>query len=270
MASGAGSMSFRSSPIPYLILLIVAVLAWWATIREAQQMAGMPGTMGMPVGAFLVMWAVMMIGMMLPSAAPAAVVWSKAIVGEGGFKSLTRVLAFLLGYFVVWSALGIGAYGILLGIEWVLRASQPAAVALTSVTFIGAGIYQLTRVKSRWLDRCRASISSPDPRGEATLIEDVRTGLRHGIHCVGCCLGLMVVLTVVGAMNLVAMALLALVILLEKVLPWGHTVGKAAGVALILLGAAAPVLLALVQGGGPGPAPMEMDHEGMEGMEGMD
>ena len=68
-------------------------------------------------------------------------------------------------------------------------------------------------------------------------------GLHHGLYCVGCCWALMALLFVGGVMNLLWIALLALFVLLEKVMPRGELFSRlsalllaAAGVLVILAG----------------------------------
>jgi predicted metal-binding membrane protein len=148
--------------------------------------------------------------MMLPTAAPAA--------------QLARVVRalpavrFAAGYLVVWTAFGIAAYGL-------FRHELDATVA--AVVVAAAGIYELTPLKQRSLRRCR-SAHTPAPA--------FRSGIAHGVECVGCSAGLMVALIVLGVMSLLWMAVVAAAIFVEKVLPIGPRLSPVIAAALVALG----------------------------------
>ena len=104
---------------------------------------------------------------------------------------------------------------------------------------IAAGVYQWTPLK----DVCLAQCQSPFQflmryggfRGE--LPGCLLLGLRHGLYCVGCCWVLMALLFVGGVMNVLWIALLALLVLLEKMTPFGRWIARAAGAACVAAGA---------------------------------
>jgi len=62
-------------------------------------------------------------------------------------------------------------------------------------------------------------------------------GLRHGTFCLGCCWALMTLLLVLGVMNLLWIAALAGLVLVEKVAPAGQWVSRATGLLLVGWGA---------------------------------
>jgi predicted metal-binding membrane protein len=177
----------------------------------------------------LLMWAVMMTAMMLPSAAP-------AIVQAGG---VAPALAFTAGYLMVWAAFSVAATLL----QWALdsagllsetmASSSPVAAGLL---IIAVGLYQLAPLQQACLQRCRAcadgDLENAMPGGRAMAAR----GLRYGVACLGCCGVLMGLLFVGGVMNVYWMAAIAIGVLAEKLLPWGGAVARVAGAGLIAWG----------------------------------
>lgn len=195
-----------------------------------------PGTMGLTLLAFLVLWVVMMAAMMFPSVAPMVVVWVRSVsVRATAWQRVNGVMQFLAGYLIVWAVFGLLAYVALVGAGRLVDTSPTAAEWGGVAIFAIAGIYQLTPLKEACLRHCRSPVGSlfhyASFRGPA---RDLRVGMHHGVYCVGCCWGLMIVLIAVGAMNIAVMAALAVVILVEKVWKYGRPFSKAVGGALLL------------------------------------
>ena len=151
-------------------------------------------------------------------------------------------LAFLAGYAVIWTAFAAGAF---LGDTLVhhLVALWPwlagHAWLIGAVTFFSAGLFQFSPWKERCLDMCRTPLGfflHSYRKGVGTAWH---LGLRHGGYCLGCCWALMCVLFVVGVMNLVWVAALAIFVLVEKIAPAGALVARVAGFAMITAGALA-------------------------------
>jgi predicted metal-binding membrane protein len=187
--------------------------------------------------------------MMLPSAAPVAVLWTRLISGaSAGAGRAVRMGAFLAGYLLAWAAVGAVAFAALAGTGRLVTASPAAAKWLGVAIFIGAGVYQLTPWKDWCLRRCRSPVGAlMYYLGFQGRSRDVRVGLHHGATCAGCCWGLMIVLIAVGVMNVAVMAALAVVILTEKLWRYGKRFGQAVGVVLVAVGVLAiwfPWLLA--------------------------
>ncbi|HEV3477828.1 MAG TPA: DUF2182 domain-containing protein, partial [Gaiellaceae bacterium] len=173
------------------------------------------------LGWYLGIWVTMMAAMMLPTAAPAAV---------GVARRGLPTLLFAGGYLAVWTGFGLAAYGFYrlataFAPKWV--AWDESGPYLAGGLIAAAGLYELTPLKRICLRHCRM----PLPDGRA-----LRSGLVHGVHCVGCSGGLMVVLFAVGVMSLFWMALVAVVIFAEKVLPRGRELSPFVAVAVIVLG----------------------------------
>jgi len=190
----------------------------------------------------VVMWGIMMVAMMLPSAAPMILLF--ATVGrkqrERGAPPVSTGL-FVLAYMVVWTGFSVLATGIQWGLE---RAGQLSAMmtstslALGGGILLAAGIWQLTPLKHACLRHCRAPLSFLAQRWRAGRAGAFRMGLEHGAFCLGCCWVLMGLLFYGGVMNLYWIAGIAAFVLLEKTIPAGHRFGSAAGIVLIAWGGA--------------------------------
>lgn len=252
-------------------LLALAGLAWGVVIWSARALpatgtgmsAGMSPVMGSPWMAasptmglaaplFLAIWIVMMIAMMFPSAAPMILMYMGIARGRGQRgQAFAPTWVFVGGYLVVWAAAGLAAYLLATGTAWLLGRS-PWLMAhtgqLAGALLIGAGIYQVTPLKSACLAKCRTPLqfvlgSWRDGYGGA-----LRMGLAHGLVCLGCCWLLFVILFPLGIMNIVAMALLTALIFAEKALPHGRATSWVAGGALVLYGALVVLDPALLPG----------------------
>jgi predicted metal-binding membrane protein len=219
-------------------LLAAAGLAWWFT---ADRMAGMdagPGTALGSVGWFSGVWATMMAAMMLPSLAPTAAVFAALVRREH-----SRVLLFAGGYLLVWSVAGIGAYGLFeLGkslfagsLAWHSGGRWLAAGVLAL-----AALYQLTPLKRAFLLKCRSPVRFLDTSRQNRRPGALAMGLRNGAWCLGCSWALMAALFALGVMSLTWMGLIAVLVALEKVGPWGR--GARFATAGVLLGLAAAIL----------------------------
>jgi predicted metal-binding membrane protein len=216
----------------------------------AQVGSRMPNPMTAPV--FLLMWLTMMIAMMFPTIAP-MVLAHRLVVrhrGEGAFSSVV----FVLGYLVVWTAIGLVPLAVFLAFRD-LSEDQPVTAWLPRVSglvLIGAGLYQFTPWKRVCLRACRTPLSFIMTHDFGSGAPGAfKEGLSHGAYCLGCCWALMAVLVVVGLMNLVWMAALALVFLAEK--NWQHGVlfNRMVGTAVAVLGCAVlfyPDLMSIVSG----------------------
>jgi len=232
----------------------LALVAWLYLVRLSRGMAiapeGMAGMPGMsPVlvpwtladyGATVAMWAIMMVAMMLPSAAPLVLLFAavnRKRREEGGLAVSTGV--FVLGYLGAWGAFSVGAALAQWGLHTAALLSPFMATTspiVAGALLIAAGVYQLTPLKAACLAKCRSPLGFLLTEWREGAAGALRMGLRHGAYCLGCCWLLMGLLFVTGVMNLVWVAVIALFVLLEKVAPGGVVVGRAGSVALILGG----------------------------------
>lgn len=187
----------------------------------------------------LLMWAVMMVAMMTPSALPMLWVFERIErSSHPGFSPFWRIGAFVLGYVVLWGAFSLAAttaQTALHAVGLLSMGMKSVSPLLSGLLLMAAGAYQLSPLKRACLAKCRSPLAfllSEWRRGNGGAFI---MGLRHGVYCVGCCWLLMALLFVGGVMNLLWVGGLAIVVLLEKVLPatWPRS---ALGVGLVAWG----------------------------------
>jgi predicted metal-binding membrane protein len=179
------------------------------------------------------MWSAMMMAMMLPSAAPAILLYARVHRHSASPETLPPTMGFLLGYVVCWVGFSAVAASLQLALGGAMQVGRDAA----AVVLIAAGIYQLVPLKDACLTRCRSPAEFITRHYRTGTLGAFRLGLLHGAYCVGCCWLLMALLFVCGVMNLAWVAALALLVAAEKLLPGGRWLARAAGVALICWGA---------------------------------
>lgn len=237
-----GWVPFRQIALPWGVLTALAVLAWSATIAQSRSMGRGPGTMGMSLPFFLAMWVVMMAAMMFPSVAPVATSWTRSISRTAsGAGRAARIAAFVGGYLFAWGGFGGIAYGIFASTERLIDAYPGVGPWLGAAVFAVAGAYQLTPLKEACLRHCRSPFAQlARYAGYRGFTRDLRVGLHHGLFCVGCCWGLMIVLVAVGVMNVAAMAGLSAVIFLEKLWRRGQLLSRLVGVSFLIAAGLAP------------------------------
>jgi predicted metal-binding membrane protein len=206
----------------------------------------MPGQ-SWPVAAisFLGMWLVMMVAMMLPSLVPMLRGYRQSVATTNNTRlgRLTTLVA--IGYFLVWTMFGMIAFP--LGVALAMIEMQQAAIAkavpiATGVVVLIAGFLQSTTWKMRHLV---CYLKAHDRTLKADAGTAWRHGLRLGFHCVYCCANLMVILLVLGVMDLGAMAVVAAIITIERLIPVGERVARVTGAVII---AAALFLMARAAG----------------------
>jgi predicted metal-binding membrane protein len=229
-------------------LAAVAALSWlylWH-IAAGMQHAGMAMTVmpRAPDPAALVltfvMWTVMMAAMMLPSAAPAILLYGTLVRKHGARGSvLPGVWIFAGAYLLVWTGFSLAA-GLLQALleraSLMTPAMTVAGAGLSAAALVAAGVYQLTPLKQACLRKCRAPLEFFMLRWRAGHGGAFRMGLEHGTYCLGCCWALMLLLFVAGVMNLAWVALIAAFVFAEKLLPGARLVSYTAGAVLVLSG----------------------------------
>jgi predicted metal-binding membrane protein len=250
----------RDRAVVIVALAIVTALAWADLLWLADDMAmggmDMTGYRMIPAGRGLmmpadapwqpiefgyvfVMWVVMMIGMMVPSAAPMILIYAR--VGRQAAvrgKPFASSGWFAGGYLLAWIAFALFATSA----QWALERTAlltpmmaSASNKLGAAVLILAGVYQWMPLKEACLSHCRSPLLfiqqhggfRREPHGALAL------GFRHGLYCIGCCWALMALLFVGGVMNLFWIAALAILVLIEKVAPFGRVIARVAGLAFV-------------------------------------
>jgi predicted metal-binding membrane protein len=241
----------RDRRVVAVSLVLVVALAWLYLWRDAaamshMQMAGTPmALVQQAVGAgtivmIFAMWTIMMVGMMLPSAAPTILLYG-ALVRKNGERGtvLPAVWVFTSGYLVAWTGFSFAAALSQVALEQAALMTpmmQSASKGLNAAILIAAGIYQWLPLKEICLRKCRHPIEFFATRWRAGAGGAFRMGLEHGMYCVGCCWVLMLLLFVAGVMNLLWVALIAGFVFVEKLLPAARFTTRFASVALVLSG----------------------------------
>jgi predicted metal-binding membrane protein len=194
----------------------------------------------------LAMWWVMMIAMMLPSAAPAVLLYARVCRQSQKTGAAVPTATFVLGYLVAWLAFSAVATALQAGLERIGLLDRMMMWStdrtLTAAFLLAAGIFQLSPLKSVCLEHCRTPVDILTRHWRQGTLGALRMGLHHGAYCVGCCWLLMALLFAGGVMNLIWIAALTIFVLVEKLAPHGGWTAKATG--LLLIAAAAYVLLA--------------------------
>jgi len=222
-----------------LALLSLSVLAWVYLFVMARQMAvgdmtlmGMGASSAMPDSGMMsaatvshmpwslltfllmfIMWSVMMIGMMIPSAAPMILLFARIQRRKLADQTPTvRIAAFTASYLLIWTLFSLIATGLQWGLTE-LRLLSPMMESTNQVLAVGillmAGIYQLTPLKLACLTRCQSPIGFLTSQWKDGSLGTLKMGIEHGIYCLGCCWMLMALLFVGGVMNLIWVAAIA-------------------------------------------------------------
>lgn len=250
----------RSTAAVAIPLFALGLLGWYLTIRQARDMSGMitglgqvgthmPNTMASPT--FMVMWLGMMAAMMLPAIGP-VVLAQRMVIRARGEGALTSV-AFVASYLVVWLLIGLVPLLAFLAFRDLPMEAQskPWLRIVAGGVLVLAGLYQVTPLKDTCLRACRSPLGFVMKHNASGTGGAMRAGAAYGAYCVGSCWALMVVLVVVGLMNLVWMAAIALIFLAEKNWRHGVLLTRVAGAGVVVLGvgvAAVPSLLSAISG----------------------
>ena len=218
------------------LLFALAAVGWWWTVGQMRGMDNGPWTDLGAFGWFLSVWIVMMAAMMLPSVAPTVALYARMTKQ----RSPSAPLIFTCGYLIAWAGAGVLAFAIRYAID---RAGgdvldwNHAGRWIAGATLVVAAAYQLTPLKEVCLGKCRSPLgflmgSWRDGQSGALIM-----GTKHGAWCVGCCWALMAALFALGIMSVTWMAVVAVVIALEKTVPWGRVASLGTTTLLIVLAA---------------------------------
>jgi predicted metal-binding membrane protein len=199
-------------------LLFAAALAWWWTVERMAGMDAGPGTDLGTVGWFTGVWVVMMAAMMLPSFAPSLAAYATLTRG----RRHIRLLLFCAGYLLAWAAAGLVAYGLFQLGKGLLAgelAWHGGGRWLSGGVLALAAAYEFTPVKHAYLARCRERLGDIQGVSRQDSSAALALGLRNGSWCIGCSWALMAALFALGVMSLTWMALIAVLVALEKTGP---------------------------------------------------
>jgi predicted metal-binding membrane protein len=232
-------------------LLVMTLLAWayLVVLTLGMDMGGSVSSMAMlkswnALDALMmfVMWAVMMVGMMVPSATPMVLLYAHVLRSRAGdAEPLVPTSAFFAGYVTVWVGFSAAATLLQWGLEQAALLS-PMMVSTSPIfaglVLIAAALYQWTPLKESCLRHCRSPVWYLSTHWRHGVGGAYMMGLQHGAYCLGCCWLLMALLFVGGVMNLLTVAAITIFVLVEKAAPLGRGMGRVGSGVLILLGLA--------------------------------
>jgi predicted metal-binding membrane protein len=252
----------RDRRIVVSALVVLMALAWVYLISLAQSISitgsTMPDMPGMDMSSTMspmlrawtasdflfifMMWAIMMVGMMTPSATPMILIYARVArqaVQEG--RPFAATGWFVSGYLFSWavfSFLAAIAQGALERVAWLTPMMAAASTKVGGVVLIVAGIYQFTPLKNNCLSQCQSPFAFIQANGgfRRGTGASIQLGMRHGFYCIGCCWALMALLFVGGVMNILWIAAIAIFVLIEKAVPAGGAIARVAGVGLAFAG----------------------------------
>jgi predicted metal-binding membrane protein len=232
-----------------VLLIVVPLVSWMWIVVMAHDMYGpmtgasawlMTATWDVRHSLLLwAMWAVMMTGMMLPSAAPLLLLYGAVSRRSGQGSAVGRIYALAAGYLVLWIVFSLGATALQRVLAELLLISsmmETTSARAGATLLLIAGIYQFTPMKSACLRTCQSPLGFLMSRWRKGLFGAFGMGLRHGAYCVGCCWALMLLLFVGGVMNLAVIAALTAFVAFEKLAPFGVHGARLSGELLIVAG----------------------------------
>ena len=249
MTGEAGLFAARDQRALAILLAIVSGLAWFALwcwgqspyvhyVHHTHRQVA-PASRATLALVFLAGWSLMTVAMMLPTTIPLLGMFSRVARSQPNRPRLIALV--IIGYLLVWTAVGAVTYIGALGMRMVTASSDSLAAngwILGAGTLFLGGAYQFSALKYRCLDKCRSPFMFVMEHWSGThhARQAFRLGLRHGFFCVGCCWALMLLMLEFGAASLGWMLALGIVMAVEKNVSWGRRIGRPLGVVLLLLG----------------------------------
>jgi predicted metal-binding membrane protein len=235
----------RDRAIVLASLVAIVGVAWAYLLGLSRAMSGMDDMPDMamePVaGSFLlttIMWSVMMVGMMLPSATPMILLFTMVQRKQGAYPVLTTG-AFAVGYIIIWGGFAVLAASLQMALAEMALLSPSLTLVSARVggaTFLAAAIYEFSPIKNRCLTQCINPLQFATSHWRPGVEGALRMGVIHGAFCLGCCWVLMLLLFAAGVMNLIWVAVLAALVLLQKTLPNGRMTTTVTGIVMLGIG----------------------------------
>ena len=217
-------------------IAVTAAAAWIYVISSGERMMGAPQhdvVLALPV------WAAMMMGMMLPGATPMFTAYVG--VNQRNGSQWQPIAGFVLAYASLWigvSALGAWIQQALTGAGFLSHMGVSTRPVLSGSLLVLAGVYQFSPLKQACLRRCRSPLGFLLTEWRPGTSGALNLGWRHGAECLLCCWALMALMFVLGSMNLLWMAALTALMLVEKSAPAGQIVGRWSGALFVIWGVA--------------------------------
>ena len=229
-----------------ILLVVVPAVSWlWIVVMARDMYGSMTGPSAWMMAPrwdashlllLWAMWAVMMTGMMLPSASPLVLLYGAAARRSRDETATRRIYALTAGYLSIWALFSIGATALQRGFSALLLLSpmmEAASARFSAALLLLAGLYQLTPIKLACLRACQSPLGFLMSRWRGGVSGAFRMGLAHGAYCVGCCWALMLLLFAGGVMNLAVIVGLMVWVGVEKLAPSGRFAAQVTGALMI-------------------------------------
>jgi len=241
------AVGYHRAPAMVLLVMVTVVSWMWIVVMARDMYGPMSGASAWMMTAvwdarhlalLWAMWAVMMVGMMLPSASPMLRLYGAVVRRSAADPSAAsrQTYALAAGYLAVWALFSLGVTALqrlLTNLFFVSPMMEATSPVVGAALLLIAGIYQLTPMKQACLRTCQSPLGFLMSRWRTGLSGAFRMGLGHGALCVGCCWALMLLLFVGGVMNLAVIAALTALVAFEKLTPFGALGARISGVLLI-------------------------------------
>lgn len=182
------SIRFRDISVLTIGIIILSAGSWMYLGQNMTMMDQGPATKAGSLIEFLSMWMLMINAMMLPG------IFLHLKIMRSYNNSLHDRLMFMLQYLLVWLVAGCFTYLVY----------KPHTIFLAGLITTAAGLYELTRMKSKFRVYDR---------------QNHHNGLLCGLYCLGSCGLLMAMQVAIGIMSLKWMIIISVIILLQKFLP---------------------------------------------------
>lgn len=243
----------RQLPVIAVAIYGIALVAWIAILRQWLSIPG--GEMGMRmsdpgvpeamvtahgltgVGFYLAMWGTMMIAMMYPSSVPLFRLYYGTLRDASNVAELSRLSALLGTYTLVWTLTGLVPLAVNSAVPIAPLAGDHGPLLFGGVLLLLGG-YQLSPYKYRCLDQCRSPLGFLMTYHRPGIGGAAKMGWRYSRFCVGCCWALFAFMVVAGSMNILWMAIIALVLSLERTVSWGPQLASGGGIVAAVAGIA--------------------------------
>jgi predicted metal-binding membrane protein len=241
-----GSLARRDVFALVSALLLLVAVCWWYLANMSRDMANSSSAMGVKPWAIsdfsmmFVMWTIMMIAMMVPTAMRSVLIFTGiSAQQERRGRPFVSGYWFAAGYIIVWTAFSVGATVLQWGLDQAALLSPRMALYspfIGALIFMMAGVWQMSPLKDTCLRHCRSPLVFLAQNFRPGKFGAVRLGLRHGLYCLGCCWLLMGLLFIGGVMNIVWIIAITIFMLVEKLLPPTLTTSRISGMVMLLAG----------------------------------
>ncbi|MGS0682316.1 DUF2182 domain-containing protein [Shewanella sp. 125m-7] len=215
------------SPVTWASIILLTGFSWYYMLFD-MTMVMSPHWHIYELTMVFIMWAVMMVGMMMPSATPMIMLFAKiSRTRKQRNAEFVSSNLFILGYLLIWSLYSLG----ITLVQWQLHElalmtsmMQSGNSIFSGILLIVIGIYQISPLKQQCLNHCRSPLNFLMTQWQEGRLGAIKMGLKHGFYCVGCCWLLMALLLVVGVMHIGWILALSILVLLEKVVRWPEAI----------------------------------------------